>query len=142
MYLGNLFCFVIIILFKELKWSLSTLIDMVITFYHIILTVKVLDSFLLEWVGFCESLGWKTSILSGNTATRAHSPQTLAIPSRPTTPPIIVCPVSSPIVHRCYSLDSLVLSIKAWFTMTFIVMFCKCYTASLSICLDSVYLGF
>ncbi len=34
-------------------------------FYHIILTVKILGGF---WAGFCELLGWKSSILSGNTA--------------------------------------------------------------------------
>ncbi len=34
------------------------------TLYHIILTVKVLGGF---WAGFCELLGWKSSILSGNT---------------------------------------------------------------------------
>ncbi len=35
------------------------------TFYHIILTVKILGGFR---AGVCELLGWKSSILSGNTA--------------------------------------------------------------------------
>ncbi len=38
--------------------------------YHIILTVKVLGGF---WAGFCELLGWKSSIQSGNTGSRAET---------------------------------------------------------------------
>ncbi len=44
--------------------------------YHIILTVKVLGGF---WAGFCDLLGWKSSIQSGNTAHTRQDGTTTAL---------------------------------------------------------------